>query len=151
MKPGQRSWARQVLAPGIVAQKLAALWRRWRPEPSLGERGELAAARFLRRLGYHVVDRRHRTPMGELDLVAVDGRTVVFVEVKTRQSHDAGQPHEAIDPAKQGRLSRLALAYLKRHDLLDCPARFDVVAVTWRRGKAKPIIEHFPHAFESTL
>jgi putative endonuclease len=134
-----------------VTQRLAALWRRWRPEPSLGERGELAAAKFLRRLGYHVVARRHRTPIGEIDLVAIDGRTVVFVEVKTRQSHDAGQPHEAIDPAKQARLSRLALAYLKRYDLLECQARFDVLAVTWERGTAKPIIEHFLHAFESTL
>ena len=106
---------------------------------------------ILRRLGYHIVARRHRTPLGEIDLVAVDGRTVVFVEVKTRRSHDAGQPHEAIDPAKQARLSRLALAYLKRHDLLDCQARFDVIAVTWQRGEAKPSIEHFLHAFESTL
>jgi len=141
MKLGQR----------LSTERLVALWRRWRPEPSLGERGELAAAKYLRRLGYHIVARRHRTPMGEIDLVAVDGRTVVFVEVKTRQSHDAGQPHEAIDPAKQARLSRLALAYLKRHDLLECQARFDVIAVTWERGKAKPVIEHFLHAFESTL
>lgn len=117
----------------------------------MGERGEMAAAKFLRRLGYHVVARRHRTPLGEIDLVAVDGRTVVFVEVKTRRSHAAGQPHEAIDPAKQARISRLALAYLKRHDLLDCQARFDVIAVTWERGKDKPTIEHFLHAFESTL
>lgn len=141
MKPG----------PQLVAQRLVAWWRRWRPEPSLGERGELAAAKFLRRLGYHIVARRHRTPLGEIDLVAVDDRTVVFVEVKTRQSHDAGQPHEAIDLAKQNRLSRLALAYLKRHDLLECRARFDVVAITWQRGNAQPAIEHFKHAFDSTL
>jgi putative endonuclease len=141
MKPG----------PRLVAQRLLAWWRRWRPEPSLGERGELAAAKFLRRLGYHIVARRHRTPLGEIDLVAVDDRTVVFVEVKTRQSHDAGQPHEAIDLAKQNRLSRLALAYLKRHDLLECRSRFDVVAITWQRGNAQPAIEHFKHAFDSTL
>ena len=113
------------------------------PAPSLGERGEIAAARFLRRLGYHIVARRHRTPLGEIDLVAVDGRTVVFVEVKTRHPHAAGHPHDAVDPAKQARLSRLALAYLKRHDLLDCQARFDVVAITWQRRQAKPTIEHF--------
>ena len=89
--------------------------------------------------------------MGEIDLVAVDGRTVVFVEVKTRQSTAAGQPQDSVDPAKQARLSRLALAYLKRHDLLDCQARFDVVAITWQADQAKPTIEHFIHAFESTL
>ena len=135
----------------IVTQRLLAWWRHWRPETSLGERGELAAAKFLRRLGYHIVARRHRTPIGEIDLVAVDGRTVVFVEVKTRQSHGAGEPHEAIDLTKQSRLSRLALAYLKRHDLLECRARFDVVAITWHHGQAKPTIEHFLHAFDSTL
>ncbi len=146
MKAGQR-----FLAQLHVPQRLVSWWRRWRPEPSLGERGERAAAKFLRRLGYHIVDRRHRTALGEIDLVAVDGRTVVFVEVKTRQTHDAGAPHEAIDPAKQARLSRLALAYLKRHDLLECQARFDVVAVTWHHGEARPTIEHFLHAFESTI
>ena len=80
---------------------------------------------YLRRLGYKIVARRERGRLGELDLVAVDGRTVVFVEVKTRRSHDAGHPAEAVDPEKQRRLTRLALAYLKRHGLLEypCPIR----------------------------
>jgi putative endonuclease len=124
--------------------------RRGRFPRSLGERGEIAAAKFLRRLGYHIIARRHRNPLGEIDLVAVDGRTVVFVEVKTRRSHSAGHPHDAVDRAKQTRLSALALAFLKRHDLLDCQARFDVVAVTWRKDAARPVIEHLAHAFEST-
>ncbi len=132
-------------------ERLLAWWRRLRPERSLGERGEVAAARFLRRLGYHIIARRHRNPLGELDLVAVDGRTVVFVEVKTRRSTAAGHPHDAVDPAKQRRLSRLALAFLERHDLSDCSCRFDVVAVTWQPGQPRPSIEHFRHAFESTL
>ena len=95
-------------------ERLLAWWRRLRPERSLGERGEIAAARFLRRLGYHIIARRHRNPLGEIDLVAVDGRMVVFVEVKTRRSAAAGHPHDAVDPAKQRRLSRLALAFLER-------------------------------------
>src|SRR5262245_66298174 len=100
------------------------------PKP-LGRRGEDAAARYLRRLGYVIVARGHRDNIGELDLVAVDGRTVVFIEVKTRTSHDAGHPADAVDEAKQKRLTRLALSYLKRHDLLgSCATRFDVVAVT---------------------
>jgi putative endonuclease len=84
-----------------------------------------------------------------MDLVAVDGRTIVFVEVKTRQSHDAGHPADAVDAEKQRRLTRLALAYLKQHDLLDCPARFDVVAVTWPSDAKRPAIEHYPNAFEA--
>ncbi|HTU25266.1 MAG TPA: YraN family protein [Pirellulales bacterium] len=151
MSLARRFPSRWVAATRVAAVRLSALWHHWRPEPSLGERGEQAAARFLRQLGYRVVDRRHRTALGEIDLVAVDGRTVVFVEVKTRRSDDAGRPHEAIDPAKQARLSRLALAYLKRHDLLDCPARFDVVAVTWLAGSKQPAIEHFLNAFESAF
>ena len=86
---------------------------------------------------------------GELDLVAVDGRTIVFVEVKTRRSSESGHPVEAVDPAKQRRLTRLAVMYLKRHGLLEYSARFDVVAVTWPSGRRRPTIEHFPNAFEA--
>ncbi len=117
---------------------------------TLGQRGERAAARYLRWRGYKIVAAGDRTVLGELDLVAVDGRTVVFVEVKTRESHEAGHPVEAVDAAKQARLTRLALAYLKRHDLLECAARFDVIAITWPERAGKPRIEHFANAFEPT-
>jgi putative endonuclease len=124
--------------------------RAWRRTPSLGQRGEAAAERYLRRLGYTIVARGQRERLGELDLIAVDGRTVVFVEVKTRRSHDAGHPVEAIGAEKQRRLTRLALAYLKRHDLLEHASRFDVVAVTWPEDRsAKPLIEHFKNAFDA--
>jgi putative endonuclease len=115
----------------------------------LGRRGENAAARFLQRLGYAIVARGHRGMIGEIDLVAVDRRTVVFVEVKTRTSHDAGHPADAVDEVKQQRLTRLALSYMKRHDLLECSTRFDVVAVTWPEGNGRPQIEHFQSAFEA--
>jgi len=115
---------------------------------SLGRRGEEAAARYLKRLGYVIVARGHRDNIGEIDLVAVDGRTIVFIEVKTRTTHDAGHPADAVDQAKQRRLTRLALSYLKRHDLLECKARFDVVAVTWP-DRGRPQIEHFKNAFEA--
>ena len=83
-------------------------------------------------------------------LIAVDGRTVVFVEVKTRSAHDAGHPAEAVDYDKQRRLTRAASAYRKRHDLLETAARFDVIAITWPAGKGQPVIEHFKNAFEAT-
>ncbi len=120
----------------------------WFAPRSLGQRGEDAAAKFLRKLGYIIVARGHRDRIGEIDLVAVDGRTVVFVEVKTRTSQDAGHPADAVDDDKQRRLTRLALAYLKRYDLLECSARFDIVAITWPDLKSKPKIEHFKNAFE---
>ena len=87
--------------------------------------------------------------MGELDLVAVDGRTIVFIEVKTRSSHDAGHPAEAVGTEKQRRITNLALIYLKRHGLLENPARFDVMAITWPEGARKPTIEHIRNAFEA--
>ena len=120
------------------------------PTRPLGARGEVAAARFLRRRGYKIVARNETLPGGELDLVAVDRRrTIVFVEVKTRDSQDAGHPAEAVGPGKQRRLTRLAVAYLKRHGLLEYPARFDVIAVTWPQGKWFPRIEHIKNAFEA--
>jgi putative endonuclease len=129
--------------------RLVAAWRGLCPKPTLGQRGEAAAARYLRRLGYTIVASGQRMRRGEIDLVAVDGRTLVFVEVKTRTSDQAGQPAEAVDEAKQRRLTRLALAYLRRHDLLDCPVRFDVVAVTWPDRQRSPQIEHFKAAFSA--
>jgi len=133
--------------------KLSTLIRRlgdqWRRPQSLGQRGERAAERFLRGLRYKIVARRERGRLGELDLVAVDGRTIVFVEVKTRASHHAGHPAESVGPHKQARLTRLALAYLKRHELLEYSARFDVLAITWPANARKPQIEHFKNAFEA--
>ena len=121
--------------------------RRVRQPRPLGLRGEFEAARYLRRRGYKIISRGDRDSLGQLDLIAVDGRTVVFVEVKTRSSHDAGHPSESVHSDKQQRLTRLALRYLKRHGLLEHAARFDVVAVTWPGGQRRPTIEHYPNAF----
>jgi putative endonuclease len=120
----------------------------WFSPRTLGQRGEDAAAKFLRKLGYIIVARGHRDRIGEIDLVVVDGRTVVFVEVKTRTSQDAGHPADAVDENKQRKLTKLALAYMKRHDLLECSARFDVVAITWPDARSRPKIEHYKNAFE---
>jgi putative endonuclease len=142
----------------IVRKRFAALAERFgqwlrRGRADLGHRGERAAARYLRRAGYRVVARGLRTTHGELDLVAVEtavsGRSVVFVEVKTRTTHDAGHPVEAVTPDKQRRLTRAAVAFLKRHGLLEYRSRFDVVAVTWPDGQTRPVIEHFKNAFEA--
>jgi putative endonuclease len=129
---------------------LATWWRRKFGPKTLGQRGEDAAVKFLKRLGYTIIERGSHVHRGEIDIVAVDRRTVVFVEVKTRMSHAAGHPAEAVDRVKQDRLTRLALVYLKRHGLTEYPARFDVVAVTWPKDRRKPTIEHYRNAFEAT-
>ena len=132
---------------------IANLFSRWLrrvfPQKTLGRRGEDAAARYLQRLGYKILARGRRLASGELDLVALDGRTIVFVEVKTRTSEDVGHPADAVDADKQRRLTRLAVTFLKRHGLLEYPSRFDVVAITWPDSRGRPSIEHFKNAFEA--
>ena len=119
------------------------------PKRTLGKHGEEVAARYLRRRGYRILARGERNGPGELDLVALDRQTIVFVEVKTRRSPLAGQPDEAVDLAKQRRLTRLAVTFLKRRGLLESSARFDVVAVVWPDGVRRPTIEHFENAFDA--
>ena len=117
------------------------------PAKSLGQRGEDEAVRYLKRHGYRLLARHVDSPLGEVDIIAVDGRTVVFVEVKTRTSTDAGHPADAIDARKEQRMTQAALAYLKAHRLLQYAARFDVVAITWSDSARRPVIEHYKNAF----
>ena len=116
----------------------------------LGDRGERAAVRFLKKAGFKIIARQYRNSSGEIDIIAMDRQQVVFVEVKTRRSTDAGQPHEAVDRRKQQKLTNLALAWLKRHKRLGQSARFDVISIVWPEDSAEPAIEHFRHAFEAT-
>ena len=119
-----------------------AFWNRW-----LGDQGEREAARFLRRKGLRVLLRGYRTAQGEVDLIARDGDTLVFVEVKSRRR---GTPAEAVTPEKQRRLTLAGLHFLKKHGLLETPCRFDVVAIVWPEGQRRPdSIEHLTHAFEA--
>ena len=123
---------------------------------TLGQRGEALAARFLKKKGYKIVARSHRSSLGELDLVAVDlagvrGPTVVFVEVKTRTSNAQGHPEEAVDRRKQRKLTHLAMDYRTRHQLHDYPARFDVVAITWPDTRLKPEVVHYQDAFDCAI
>jgi putative endonuclease len=112
----------------------------------LGRRGEDEAARFLRNSGMKVLVRGYRSHFGEIDLIARDGDTLVFVEVKARRE---GVPAEAVTPEKQRRLTLTALHFLKANKLLDQQCRFDVVAIVWPVGQSKPRIEHIRNAFDA--
>jgi len=94
-----------------------------------GRAGEAEAERLLLRAGMTVLDRRFRRSGGEIDLIARDGDTLVFVEVKTRSGEGYGMPAEAVGATKRARMARAALAWLQRHDALEVPCRFDVVEV----------------------
>lgn len=106
------------------------------------------AARHLKRLGLRVLTKNYSTPRGEIDLIARDGDTLCFVEVKTRRE---GRPAEAVTLAKQRRITEAALRFLKRYRLLDrdVAIRFDIVAVTWPDGRGRPEVEYWTHAFEA--
>ncbi|OFV89716.1 MAG: YraN family protein [Acidobacteria bacterium RBG_16_68_9] len=100
----------------------------------LGTEGERVAERFLRRQRYAILARNYRCPLGELDLVGLDGLTVVFVEVKTRRQAGFGTPLDAVDRRKQRQIVRAAQHFLVRHRLEHRNVRFDVVGV-WRDGE----------------
>jgi putative endonuclease len=119
-------------------------WRRW-----FGTRSERAAARFLKRLGYRILVRNYVCDLGELDIIALDQPCLVFVEVRSTEAAKHDRPAESVDLAKQKRLSRLALYFLKRHRLLNRPARFDVLTLSWPESQRQPTIQHQKHAFEA--
>lgn len=130
----------ETAAEALGWRRLRALWTRL-----LGSRGERMAARYLKRQGLRVLARNVRAGGGELDLIARDGDTLVFVEVKTRRS---GDPAEAVTSDKQKTLTRAALAFLRRHRLLDAQCRFDVVAIVWDESQGgPPQIQHLRDAF----
>jgi putative endonuclease len=119
-------------------------WRRL-----FGTRSERAAARFLKRHGYRILAHNVTCPHGELDLVALDGRTIVFVEVRSTEMEDVERPAASVNDVKQRRLTQLALHFLQQHRLLDRPARFDVLALSWPPHRREPAIVHYPHAFQA--
>jgi putative endonuclease len=114
---------------------------------TLGKTGEDLACRELERRGYVIVARRYRRRGGELDIVARDGATLVFVEVKTRDGRAFGEAAEAVTPFKRRRIAQLALDYMMRHHISGCPCRFDVVSIHFDSGK--PVLEVFQGAFEA--
>jgi putative endonuclease len=100
-----------------------------RSQLPLGRRGERAAEKYLRRNGYRIVARNFRAVGAEIDLVAMDGETLVFIEVKTRRSRIAGAPEEAVDERKQTRMRRAAEVFARRYRADEIEMRFDIAAV----------------------
>ena len=114
----------------------------------LGQIGEELAVRELEDRGYAILARRYRTRYGEIDIVARDGETIVFVEVKARATGELGTAAEAVTDWKQRRLGSMAAEYLARQGVAECPCRFDVVAIDAAAGPA-PIVAVFPNAFDA--
>ena len=111
----------------------------------LGRYGEQAATDFIATLGYELLDRNWHHALGELDIVAKDGRQVVFIEVKTRNGRGFGHPFEAITAAKMARLRQLGAAWLAAKQLGSVPVRMDAISVLVDSGRVH--IEHLKSVF----
>ena len=115
---------------------------------ALGKTGEDLACRELERRGYEILARRYRRRGGELDIIARDGATLVFVEVKAREGRAFGDAAEAVTMIKRSRIVQLALDYVTRHRLTNSPCRFDVVSIHLEAGE--PVVEVYQNAFDAT-
>jgi putative endonuclease len=113
---------------------------------ALGIKGETLAVKFLKGEGYKIITRNYKTSIGEIDIIAKDGDTIVFVEVKTRSDEFFGQPFEAVNKRKKQKMKNLALLYLKKQKK-EFHVRFDVLSIFYR-DNGKREIEHIKDAFE---
>jgi putative endonuclease len=118
-----------------------------RARVALGKTGEDLACDELERRGYAIIARRHRCRGGEIDVIARDGATLVFVEVKARRGRAFGDAAEAVTWQKQRRIVRLAYEYVMQHHLTGSPCRFDVVSIQFDAGR--PVIEIYRNAFHA--
>lgn len=112
----------------------------------VGIKGEDIAAEFLKKKGYRLISRNFKTPVGEIDIIASDGKTLVFAEVKTRRDSAFGEPFEAVDYRKREKIKKVALYYLKNICKKEAPSRFDVLSIELDGDKGK--VEHIIDAFE---
>jgi putative endonuclease len=113
----------------------------------LGKWGEQLAVKHLTGLGYQIILVNHRTPFGEIDIIAQDGSELVFVEVKTRSSNALGNPEGSVTPKKQQHILDSAQHYLTTLDPQVDEWRVDVVAITGRPGNSNIDIQVFQNAF----
>ncbi len=112
----------------------------------LGKEGERIAERYLKKKGYRLVERNYRCPVGELDLIALDRRVIVFVEVKTRTDDRFGGPLESVHWRKQQKMIKAAQFFLSQQRLHQREARFDVIGISFVDGE--PVVEHIQNAFD---
>lgn len=130
----------------ILRSFVSALRRERAGRDPLGDAGERAAARHLRRAGYRLLGRNQRTPIGEVDILArdPDGRTVVIVEVKSRRvgEREAPRPEAALTAHKRRKLVALAHDLARRRGWQDRPLRIDLIAIDFRQGAARPEVRH---------
>jgi putative endonuclease len=116
---------------------------------ALGSRGERLAGIYLEKKGYRIIERNFRGRYGEVDIIARQGKVLVFVEVKTRSANAIATPKEAVDFRKAARIIKASQEYLlKKGCIEDTSIRFDVIGIILSEG-AKPVFEHIEAAFDA--
>jgi putative endonuclease len=120
------------------------VWRRW-----FGRRGERFAARYLRRQGCRILGRNVDDRLGEIDLLALDGQTIVVVEVRSSETKTFDELAATVNHEKQRRLTDATLRFLQKRKLWNVGVRFDVIALRWPAGAREPEVRHYRHAFQS--
>ena len=118
-------------------------WKRW-----FGQRSEKAAARYLRKLGDRILAANLADKLGEIDLLALDGESLVVVEVRSTSTHDPQHAALSVDRIKQRKLTEAAVRFLSRRRLLGVNVRFDILAIAWPPEAIEPTILHIPQAFD---
>jgi putative endonuclease len=142
------SLLRQLIFKIIYCRLWTRILDRYFVDDSLGFYGERLAARHLLKQGYYITAQQFRIRRGEIDLIAVDKNTIVFVEVKTRRRSLNSIPAEAVDEDKQNRLAQTSKHYLKLNNLTECQTRFDIIAIICSGPGAIASITHYKYAFE---
>lgn len=117
---------------------------RWRQRS--GQHGEQIAVDYLKKIGYKIKQRNFRCRQGEIDIVARDGSTLVFIEVKSKGQATFGAPQAMVTHTKQSTITRVAMRYVQQHRVMNTALRFDVVAITFLPNKT-PEVNHIPAAF----
>jgi putative endonuclease len=120
------------------------VWRRW-----FGRRSERAAAKFLRRQRFRILGRNVDDRLGEIDLLALEGETLVVVEVRSSESKTFDELAATVDLVKQKRLTDAVLRFVQKRRLWNVGVRFDVLALRWPVGAREPEVRHYRHAFQS--
>ncbi len=113
---------------------------------ALGKSGEKIALRYLEDKKYRILARNFRLFRGEIDIIALDRKILVFVEVKTRKSTDFGLPEESVTSSKQEQIKKIAQGFLTKNNLNETECRFDVVSLIFDEGKGFSI-RHIQNAF----
>lgn len=118
------------------------------PNILLGQKGEKAAAAFLARRGFDIIERNWRCGAGEVDIIATEDESLHFVEVKTRSNCDKGFPAEAVDASKRERYEKIACCYLRTYEPTDIPVCFDIVSIV-ATGENRAFLRFHRNAFAS--